>query len=138
MDQITSLITASLLPDRQRLNFWPKYFGKIPQWMLLEPRAFAWMDRLCEAYNGGYWNYYTLSNGSVFITPDCEDNWAVFNKLNGNSLDTPLPSQPLLLQQLFQLFDFSLLRFNHLLRHFLISGSLPYFSSVSAMAIAPL
>lgn len=87
MDQITSLITASLVPDRRRLNFWPKHFGKIPQWMLLEPRAFAWMDRLCDVYNGGYWNYYTLSNGGAFITPDSEENWAMFNKLNGNSAE---------------------------------------------------
>ncbi|MCK7359386.1 antirestriction protein [Enterobacter roggenkampii] len=84
MNQTTSPVTASPVPDRQRLNFWPKHFGKIPQWMLLEPRAFAWMDRLCEAYNGGYWNYYTLSNGGAFIAPDSEDNWAMFNKLNGN------------------------------------------------------
>lgn len=87
MDQITSLITASLVPDRQRLNFWPKHFGKIPQWMLLEPRAFAWMDRLCDAYNGGYWNYYTHSNGGAFIAPDSEGSWAMFNKLNGNSAE---------------------------------------------------
>ncbi|MFM2568435.1 antirestriction protein [Enterobacter sp. DN] len=84
MNQITSPVTASPVPDRQRLNFWPKHFGKISQWMLLEPRAFAWMDRLCEAYNGGYWNYYTLSNGGAFIAPDSEDNRAMFNKLNGN------------------------------------------------------
>ena len=41
MNQITSSATTSPVPDRQRLNFWPKHFGKIPQWMLLEPRAFA-------------------------------------------------------------------------------------------------
>ncbi|KLR48523.1 antirestriction protein [Enterobacter ludwigii] len=87
MDQITSYITASHVPDRQRINFWPKHFGKIPQWMLLEPRAFAWMDRLCDAYNGGYWNYYTLSNGGAFIAPDSKGCWAVFNKLNGNSAE---------------------------------------------------
>ena len=79
-----SLITADLVSDEMRLQFWPEHFGKIPQWMLLEPRAFAWMDRLCSAYNGGYWNYYTLSNGGAFIAPDSEENWAMFNKLNGN------------------------------------------------------
>ena len=82
-----SLITNNLVSEEMRLQFWPKHFGKIPQWMLLEPRAFAWMDRLCEAYNGGYWNYYTLSNGGAFIAPDSEDNWAMFNKLNGNSAE---------------------------------------------------
>ena len=84
MNQNTSPVTASSVPEKQRINFWPKHFGKIPQWMLLEHRAFAWMDRLCEAYNGSYWNYYTLSNGGVFIAPDSEDTWAMFNKLNGN------------------------------------------------------
>lgn len=82
-----SLITADLVSDEMRLQFWPEHFGKIPQWMLLEPRAFAWMDRLCGAYNGGYWNYYTLSKGGAFIAPDSEDNWAMFNKLNGNSAE---------------------------------------------------
>ena len=82
-----SLITADLVSDEMRLQFWPEHFGKIPQWMLLEPRAFAWMDRLCGTYNGGYWNYYTLSNGGAFIAPDSEDNWAMFNKLNGNSTE---------------------------------------------------
>jgi len=82
-----SLITADLVSDEMRLQFWPEHFGKIPQWMLLEPRAFAWMDRLCGAYNGRYWNYYTLSNGGAFIAPDSEDNWAMFNKLNGNSAE---------------------------------------------------
>ncbi|GFQ15931.1 antirestriction protein [Klebsiella pneumoniae] len=43
------------------------------------------MDRLCETYNGGYRNYYTLSNGGAFIAPDSEDNWSIFKKLNGNS-----------------------------------------------------
>lgn len=87
MNQTTSSLIAVSVPDAQRLNFWPKHFGKIPQWMLLEPRAFAWMDRLCDAYSGRCWNYYTLSNGGAFIAPDSEDNWTMFNKLNGNSLE---------------------------------------------------
>lgn len=47
MNQTTSSVTASPVPDKQRLNFWPKYFGKIPQWMLREPRTFAWMEIAC-------------------------------------------------------------------------------------------
>jgi len=82
-----SLITADLVSDEMRLQFWPEHFGKIPHWMLLEPRAFAWMDRLCDAYNDGYWNYYTLSNGGAFIAPDSKCNWSMFNKLNGNSAE---------------------------------------------------
>lgn len=82
------LITATLLPDAQRLHFWPQHFGDIPQWILLEPRIFAWMDRLCEEYHGGIWNFYTLSNGGVFMAPELDeddrDQWALFNAMNGN------------------------------------------------------
>ncbi|MGS0639711.1 antirestriction protein, partial [Citrobacter sp. VF227] len=58
----TSPLTATLLPDMQRLHFWPQHFGGIAQWILLEPRIFARMDRLCEDYCGGVWQFYTLSN----------------------------------------------------------------------------
>ncbi len=46
-------ITASVVPDELRISFWPKHFGTIPQWITLEPRIFAWMDRLCVDYHGG-------------------------------------------------------------------------------------
>ncbi|HFK8885375.1 TPA: antirestriction protein, partial [Escherichia coli] len=41
-------LVASLVPDEQRISFWPQHFGLIPQWVTLEPRVFGWMDRLCE------------------------------------------------------------------------------------------
>ncbi|MCC8009023.1 antirestriction protein, partial [Klebsiella pneumoniae] len=28
---------VTLLPDEQRIGFWPQHFGSIPQWMTLEP-----------------------------------------------------------------------------------------------------
>lgn len=27
-------ITASVVPNRQRLSFWPTHFGSIPQWII--------------------------------------------------------------------------------------------------------
>ncbi|MGC0672860.1 TA system toxin CbtA family protein [Escherichia coli] len=59
-------LVASLVPDEQRISFWPQHFGLIPQWVTLEPRIFGWMDRLCEDYCGGIWNLYTLNNGGAF------------------------------------------------------------------------
>lgn len=38
-------LTATPIPDEQRIHFWPLHFGAIPQWITLEPRIFAWMDR---------------------------------------------------------------------------------------------
>ncbi|MGE2624449.1 antirestriction protein, partial [Escherichia coli] len=57
-----STLTATPVPDEQRVDFWPQHFGRIPQWIILEPTVFAWMDRFCADYSGGIWNFYTLNN----------------------------------------------------------------------------
>ncbi|MGI7008352.1 antirestriction protein [Citrobacter braakii] len=82
-------ITIATVPDEQRINFWPQYFGRIPQWILLEPRIFGWMERFCKGYSGGIWNFYTLSNGGAFMVPEAEDDekWTLFNNMNGNSAE---------------------------------------------------
>lgn len=84
-----NVITASLVPDALRLHFWPQRFSDIPQWILLEPRIFGWMDHLCENYSGGIWSFYTLSNGGAFMAPDADsdDKWPLFNGMNGNGAE---------------------------------------------------
>ncbi|PXK81728.1 antirestriction protein [Klebsiella variicola] len=79
-------LTATLLQDEQRISFWPGHFGSIPQWIILEPTVFAWMDRFCTDYHGGIWQFYTLSNGGAFMAPEAESDklWSLFNPLNGN------------------------------------------------------
>ncbi|MCZ4142657.1 hypothetical protein BZG17_33220, partial [Escherichia coli] len=82
-------LTATPVPDEQRLDFWPLHFGAITQWITLEPRIFAWMDRFCDEYSGGLWSFYTLSNGGAFMAPDAEggDKWHLFNGMNGNGAE---------------------------------------------------
>ncbi|MGD2459903.1 antirestriction protein, partial [Escherichia coli] len=79
-------LVATLVPDEQRISFWPQHFGLIPQWVTLEPRVFGWMDRLCEDYCGGIWNLYTLNNGGAFMAPEPDDDddetWVLFNAMN--------------------------------------------------------
>lgn len=82
-----SAISAILVPDELRASFWPQHFNAIPQWILLEPRIFAWLDRMCADYSGGIWNFYTLSNGGAFIAPDSDETWPLFNALNGNGAE---------------------------------------------------
>ncbi|APV75871.1 antirestriction protein [Salmonella enterica subsp. enterica serovar Chester] len=85
-----TLITATPVPDEDRPDFWPRHFRGVPQWILLEPRIFAWTDRLCADYSGGIWQFYTLSNGGAFMAPeadDGDDTWSLFNAMNGNSAD---------------------------------------------------
>lgn len=84
-------VTRLIVPEQARLDFWPQYFGSIPLWVLLEPQAFAWLDRLCDDYNGGFWDFYTLSNGGAFMAPDSdedlEETWLLFNPMNGNEAE---------------------------------------------------
>jgi len=79
-------LTTTLVQDEQRISFWPQHFGSIPQWIILEPTVFAWMDRFCTDYHGGIWQFYTLSNGGAFMAPEAESDklWSLFNILNGN------------------------------------------------------
>uniref|UniRef100_UPI001161C1D4 antirestriction protein n=1 Tax=Shigella flexneri TaxID=623 RepID=UPI001161C1D4 len=81
-------LVATLVPDEQRISFWPQHFGLIPQWVTLEPRVFGWMDRLCEDYCGGIWNLYTLNNGGAFMAPEPDDDddetRVLFHAMNGN------------------------------------------------------
>ncbi|APE93902.1 antirestriction protein [Escherichia coli] len=82
-------ITASVVPDELRIGFWPQHFGSIPQWITLEPRIFAWMERLCADYHGGIWRFSTLSNGGAFMAPESEhdEKWTLFNSMNGNGAE---------------------------------------------------
>ena len=79
----TNTLIVTLLPDEQRIGFWPQHFGSIPQWMTLEPHIFAWMDLFCADYCGGIWQFYTLSNGGAFIAPEPDgddvEKWTLFN-----------------------------------------------------------
>ncbi|HAT2204833.1 TPA: antirestriction protein [Kluyvera intermedia] len=84
-------LTATLVQDEQRIRFWPQHFGSIPQWITLEPRIFAWMDRLCADYSGGIWRFYSLSNSGAFMAPETNGNndekWTLFNSMNGNGAE---------------------------------------------------
>lgn len=84
-------LTALLVPNKQRVAFWSQHFGSIPQWIILEPTGFAWMDSLCAGYSGEIWNFYTLSNGGAFMAPvpdeDNDEKWILFNSMNGNGAE---------------------------------------------------
>lgn len=61
-------ITASLVPNDGRLDFLPFYFS--PRLMMrAEAFLYDWMRLLSKDYTGGYWHYYTLSNGGFYLAP---------------------------------------------------------------------
>ncbi|UAN51617.1 MULTISPECIES: antirestriction protein [unclassified Serratia (in: enterobacteria)] len=80
----TNALIATVVPGNQRSRFWPQHFGNIPQWLVLEPRVFGWLDRFCADYHGGLWDFYTISNGGAFLVPDTDKEYVLFNALNGN------------------------------------------------------
>jgi len=64
---IDEVVTATHVPGPQRMTFLPQFFGKF--FMQGEQLLFNWADRLSPQYSGGFWNFYTLSNGGFFAAP---------------------------------------------------------------------
>lgn len=73
-----AVIKATLVPHDKRSGFLSRYLGNAA--FIGEMRLFQFMDRLCPAYKGAFWEFVELSNGSMFLYPkmsqekvDC--NW---------------------------------------------------------------
>lgn len=62
------IITATKVADEDRLNFWLRHVG-MAKMLAFERHVYCWMRRLCPYYDGGYWEFYDLSNGGFYITP---------------------------------------------------------------------
>ncbi len=64
----TTTITRQLVADGQRITITADIFGmNFP--MQLEPYVFTITSHLSREYHGGYWQFYTLSNGGFYMTP---------------------------------------------------------------------
>jgi hypothetical protein len=81
-DAIISPISFSLVEENDRLNFLPKYLG-VRLMMSGEHFIFNWMNKLSDNYQGGYWNFYDLSNGGFFMAPKSDSQFSIFVQGNG-------------------------------------------------------
>ena len=62
-------IKAHLILDtQQRKRFLSSLFGRY--FIRGESLIYAWMRDLSDEYQGGYWNYYKLSNGGLYMSPE--------------------------------------------------------------------
>ncbi|MDP1870223.1 MAG: antirestriction protein [Gallionella sp.] len=62
-------ITASLIADdKKRLQALPQYFGD-RHMLRTEMQIYHFLDLLAADYKGGFWNYYSLSNGGFYMAP---------------------------------------------------------------------
>lgn len=68
------VITSTLVTDEnERINFLPNLLGDV--YYIGESLVYGWMKKLCSSYDGGYWNFYKLSNGSFFLALDEEKEY---------------------------------------------------------------
>lgn len=64
-----NVIIANEVDDEQRLDFLPEFFGS--NLMLVgENYIYDTLHKLCKDYSGGYWKFYTLSNGGFYMAPN--------------------------------------------------------------------
>ena len=61
-------VTRELVPEDQRLAITEKLFGMAFP-LQLEPVVYGITDRMAQEYSGGYWDFYTLSNGGFYMAP---------------------------------------------------------------------
>ena len=75
-------VVASIVPEGRRMEFLPSMFG-VTAMLKVETAVFAWMERLCPAYAGGYWNFVELSNGGAYMVPSSAEFFNVCVEGNG-------------------------------------------------------
>jgi hypothetical protein len=79
---MTTTITRLQVADDQRINLTADLFG-IYFPLRLEPFVYAITSKLSDDYSGGYWHFYTLSNGAFYMAPDDEGKFSVISE-NGH------------------------------------------------------
>ena len=70
MNTQTSLlpVTREIVPEDQRLAVVERLFGMAFP-LQLEPVVYGITDRMADGYDGGYWDFFTLSNGGFYMCP---------------------------------------------------------------------
>lgn len=75
-------VVARIVPEARRMEFLPTKFG-MTSMLKVETSIFAWMERLCPAYAGGYWNFVELSNGGAYMVPSGAESFDICVEGNG-------------------------------------------------------
>lgn len=74
-------IASAVVPDELRLNVLPAFLGR--HYVAGESLVYDWARRLCTAYQGGSWHFFTLSNGGFYMAPADLGRVAVRWHMNG-------------------------------------------------------
>ncbi len=80
-----SSIISKVIQDVQRINHTANIFGvQFP--LRFEPMVYRITASIAPEYNGGYWEFYALSNGGFYMAPDLNECFQVIceNGFEGN------------------------------------------------------
>jgi len=84
-------ITCQRIAEDQRISHTAELFGvRFP--LLVEPSIYRITETIAKAYDGGYWEFYTLSNGGFYMAPATDKQFQVScqngfeNTLSANAL----------------------------------------------------
>src|ERR1035437_5066658 len=72
----TATITRQQVSDDQRINHTAELFG-IHFPLHLEPYVYAVTKAIAREYNGGYWEFYALSNGGFYMSLNSKNSFNV-------------------------------------------------------------
>ena len=61
-------VTRELVPEDQRMYVVERLFGMAFP-LQLEPVVYGITERMAGEYTGGYWDFFTLSNGGFYMAP---------------------------------------------------------------------
>jgi hypothetical protein len=86
-----NLVTRELVPEDRRMAIAERLFG-IHFPLQMEPVIYGITERMAEDYTGGYWDFYTLSNGGFYMAPSGDD---VFHVTCDNMFDGDLSADAL-------------------------------------------
>ena len=77
MQAALNLINREIVPEDRRMAVTERLFG-IHFPLRMEPVIYGITERMAAAdYNGGYWDFYTLSNDGFYMAPSGDDVYHV-------------------------------------------------------------
>ena len=69
-------IISTIVPESLRMSTVDKLFG-LAYVTQLEPTVFSFAGALAPAYQGAYWDFYTLSNGGFYMAPRLDESFTI-------------------------------------------------------------
>lgn len=76
------VVTSRRVAVRSRLNTLPRHFGRLM--MVIEHAVMDAMSELSSDYQGGYWEFYELSNGGFYMAPTSPERFDLQSQGSGN------------------------------------------------------